>query len=112
MLTINKQTTNIITAITSLLVIISLTLLHGQVRSADLPQAFTAEQLAVYDGTDPQKPIYLGLDGLVYDVTPGAKYYKPGGSYHSLAGRDASKQLHLAGGAIIKSKYPVIGILK
>lgn len=109
---INKHTTNIITAITSLLVIISLTLLHGQVRSADLPQTFTAQQLAAYNGNDPQKPIYLALDGLVYDVTPGAKYYKPGGSYHALAGRDASDQLHIAGGAIIKSKYPVVGILK
>ena len=70
---------------------------------------FTTSQLAEFDGTNPQKPIYIGMDGLVYDVTEGKKYYQTNGAYHSLAGKDSSEELHKAGGEIIKRKYPVIG---
>jgi predicted heme/steroid binding protein len=73
---------------------------------------YTLEELSKYDGTDPAKPIYLGFEGRVYDVTSGSAYYIPSGSYHSLAKRDATDQLHIAGGAIIKAKYPVIGRLE
>lgn len=76
-----------------------------------LPQ-FSREELKDFDGSDPSKPIYLGLDGLVYDVTPGKEFYQVGGPYHSLAGKDSSRQLHLFGGSIIKRKYQVIGTLK
>ncbi len=79
--------------------------------SDKLPQ-FTREQLKVFDGTDPSKPIYLALDGLVYDVTPGKEFYQTGGAYHDLAGKDSSEPLHLVGGSIIKRKYRVIGTLK
>lgn len=72
---------------------------------------FTAAELAKYDGSDPDNPIYLALDGQVYDITAGKDYYKTGGVYNFLAGRDASVELHLAGGDIIRRKYPVIGIL-
>lgn len=78
---------------------------------ADLPK-FSLEQLKPFDGTDPKKPIYIALDGLVYDVTPGREFYQVGGSYHDLAGKDSSGLLHIFGGAIIKRKYRVIGILK
>ncbi|OCB87465.1 cytochrome b5 [Sanghuangporus baumii] len=40
------------------------------------------EGLSKYDGSDPSKPIYLAIDGLVYDVTEGRRMYGPGGSYH------------------------------
>lgn len=72
---------------------------------------YRSEELRKFDGTDPNKPIYLGYEGKVYDVTAGAAYYAPEGSYHYLAGRDATVELHIAGGGIIKSKYPVIGRL-
>ena len=72
---------------------------------------FSLEELAKFDGTDPQKPIYIGMNGLVYDVTEGRNYYEPNGSYHFLAGKDSSDQLNLIGGDIIKRKYPVIGKL-
>lgn len=72
---------------------------------------YSLEELAKYDGTDPQKPIYIGMNGLVYDVTAGRNYYEPNGSYHFLAGKDSSEQLNLIGGDIIKRKYPVIGKL-
>ncbi|MBE3046164.1 cytochrome b5 domain-containing protein [Candidatus Bathyarchaeota archaeon] len=51
----------------------------------------TPEELAGYDGTDPSKPIYLAINGTIYDVTPGARIYGPGGSYHWFAGCDASR---------------------
>lgn len=72
---------------------------------------FSLDELAHYDGTDPSKPIYIGLNGLVYDVSAGRNYYEPNGTYHFLAGKDSSEQLNLIGGDIIKRKYPVIGRL-
>ncbi len=75
-------------------------------------ESFTPDELVYYNGTNPERPIYLGLDGLVYDVTIGQEYYKLGGKYHALAGRDASLELHLVGAGIVRRKYPVIGYLK
>jgi predicted heme/steroid binding protein len=73
---------------------------------------FTAEELSQFNGTDPQKPIYIGLNGYVYDVTAGKEYYVVDGTYHYLAGRDSSEELNQIGGDIIKRKYPIVGILK
>jgi predicted heme/steroid binding protein len=72
---------------------------------------FTTKELGKYDGSNPSLPIYLALDGNVYDVTSGKKFYKTGGAYHSLAGRDSSAMLHLVGGDIIKKKYKIVGKL-
>lgn len=85
----------------------------AQTTAADksLP-TFTSDELQAFDGSDPEKPIYLALDGAVYDVTAGKEYYQKNGSYNYLAGKDSSKELHLVGGNIIKEKYPVIGYLK
>lgn len=80
------------------------------IATENLP-SFTVEELSQYDGTDVSKPIYIGMDGLVYDVTPGKKFYEVGGAYHYLAGRDSSEELHQAGGAIIKRKYNVVGTI-
>lgn len=76
--------------------------------SQELP-VFTKEQLAKYNGVKPDMPIYLALDGWVYDVTPGKEYYQVNGSYHDLAGKDSSRELHIAGGGIIQKKYKIIG---
>ncbi|EAU84286.1 hypothetical protein CC1G_01282 [Coprinopsis cinerea okayama7 len=51
---------------------------------------FSVEYLAKFNGEDPGKPIYLSIDGEVYDVTKGAAYQK-GGSYHILAGREGAR---------------------
>ena len=72
---------------------------------------FTESDLRTYDGTDPALPIYIGLDGYVYDVTLGKEYYAAGGRYHDLAGKDSSQALRFMGGDIIKEKYSKIGIL-
>ncbi|KAI7870269.1 cytochrome b5-like heme/steroid binding domain-containing protein [Spinellus fusiger] len=49
------------------------------------------EQLMRYDGTDSRLPIYIAIDGDVYDVSTGSGWYAPGGSYHHFAGRDAAR---------------------
>ncbi|KAF2756812.1 cytochrome b5, partial [Pseudovirgaria hyperparasitica] len=55
------------------------------------PISLTDAELAAYDGTDPNKPVYVALNGSIYDVTDGRGVYGPGGSYHTLAGRDATR---------------------
>ncbi|KAJ3197091.1 hypothetical protein HK101_006053 [Irineochytrium annulatum] len=56
----------------------------------------TTEELAQYDGSDPDKPIYLaikylGSTGKVYDVSAGPKYYGKGGGYSFFSGKDAAR---------------------
>jgi len=51
---------------------------------------FSEGFLAEFDGSVPGRPIYLAIDGDVYDVTTGSAY-QPGGSYHILAGVDAAR---------------------
>ncbi|KAF2816547.1 uncharacterized protein BDZ99DRAFT_458406 [Mytilinidion resinicola] len=55
------------------------------------PVRLTDKQLEAYDGTDPNKPVYIALNGTIYDVSAGRKTYGPGGSYHFFAGRDAAR---------------------
>jgi len=84
----------------------------GQANSSATAQSlpkFTPEELKKYNGTDPKLPIYLALDGNVYDVTKGKEFYIIGGPYHYLAGKDSSFELHIVGGDIIKRKYSIIG---
>ncbi|GMI67493.1 membrane-associated progesterone binding protein 4 [Hibiscus trionum] len=52
---------------------------------------FSAEELALYNGTDDSLPILLGILGSVFDVTKGKSHYGVGGGYHHFAGRDASR---------------------
>ncbi|EFQ94810.1 hypothetical protein CFE70_004352 [Pyrenophora teres f. teres 0-1] len=53
--------------------------------------SLTDAELALYDGSDPKKPIYLALNGTIYDVSISPSTYGPGGSYHFFAGRDAAR---------------------
>lgn len=55
------------------------------------PVLLTDDQLSAYDGSDPSKPIYLALNGTIYDVSAGRHFYGPGGGYHFFAGRDAAR---------------------
>ena len=61
-------------------------------RSATPARRFTAQELRAFDGTA-GTPIYVCIDGVVYDVSSEARLYGPGGSYCNLAGRDASSAL-------------------
>ncbi|KAL1665622.1 cytochrome b5-like heme/steroid binding domain-containing protein [Schizophyllum commune] len=51
---------------------------------------FTDRMLAQYDGSVPGRPVYLAIDGEVYDVSKGSAY-RPGGSYSFFAGKDAAR---------------------
>lgn len=51
---------------------------------------FSERLLSEFDGAVPGKPIYLAIDGDVYDVTKGLAY-QPGGSYSFFAGIDAAR---------------------
>lgn len=75
--------------------------------------SYSEEQLKRYDGEDSSAPVLLALDGFVYDVSSGREeFYDPGKPYHFLAGKDSTNELKIAGAAIIKRKYKVVGILK
>ncbi|RDL35446.1 putative membrane steroid-binding protein 2 [Venustampulla echinocandica] len=55
------------------------------------PKQYTEDALAAYDGTDPDLPILLALNGTVYDVSKGRRHYGPGGGYQYFSGADASR---------------------
>jgi len=52
---------------------------------------FSERMLATFSGDNEGKPIYLAIDGDVYDVSNNRATYGPGGSYHFMAGRDAAR---------------------
>lgn len=79
--------------------------------STDNLPIMTESDLAQFNGSDPSKPIYIGLNGYVYDVSDGRNFYDSNGPYHYLAGKDSSSELNLIGGDIIARKYKVIARL-
>ncbi|XP_014232223.1 membrane-associated progesterone receptor component 2 [Trichogramma pretiosum] len=58
-----------------------------------LRRDFTVEELRPYNGTGPDGRILVAVNGNVYDVTKGARFYGPGGPYGAFGGRDASRGL-------------------
>jgi membrane-associated progesterone receptor component len=64
---------------------------------APLPEAeerdYSLSELAAYDGSDPGKPLLIGIRGQVYDVTRGRDFYGPGGPYGMFAGKDCTRAL-------------------
>lgn len=58
-----------------------------------LRRDFAIEELTKYDGKGPDGRILVAVNGSVYDVTRGAKFYGPGGPYEAFGGRDASRAL-------------------
>ncbi|KAK7920323.1 heme binding protein [Apiospora marii] len=55
------------------------------------PLQLTLDELAQFDGRNPESPIYLAINGTIYDVTANRRTYGPGGSYNIFAGVDASR---------------------
>jgi len=58
----------------------------------DPPRNFTAKQLLKFNGTkdanDEEKPIYLSVQGRVFNVTKGKDFYGPGSPYENFAGHE------------------------
>ena len=59
----------------------------------DPPRNFTSKQLRYFDGkkdekTDEEKPVYLSLNGTVFDVSEGRNFYGPDGPYELFAGHE------------------------
>lgn len=54
---------------------------------------FTVKELKEYDGNQTDGRILMAVNGSVYDVTNGKKFYGPGGPYSAFGGRDASRGL-------------------
>lgn len=52
---------------------------------------FSERMLATFTGDVESRPVYLAIDGDVYDVSSNRRVYGPGGSYHFMAGRDAAR---------------------
>ena len=51
----------------------------------------TDAEIRAYDGSDPSTPLYLAINGTIYDVSAGRNFYGPGGHYGHFAGRDATR---------------------
>jgi len=58
-------------------------------------QDMTLQQLRKYDGTSPESEgrICVAVNGKIFDVTRGRRFYGPEGPYSGFAGRDASRGL-------------------
>lgn len=54
---------------------------------------FTLEDLKPYDGNGPEGRILVAVNGKVFDVTRGKRFYGHGGPYANFAGKDASRGL-------------------
>lgn len=51
----------------------------------------TLDELAVYNGADPKLPIYLAINGSVFDVTCAPEIYGPKGAYRFFSGKDSAR---------------------
>ncbi|GAA5910777.1 hypothetical protein JCM6882_002075 [Rhodosporidiobolus microsporus] len=56
------------------------------------PLVLSEQQLSFHDGRNPAYPLYIAIDGDVFDVSDGGmRSYGPGGAYHVFAGKDAAR---------------------
>lgn len=58
-----------------------------------LRKDFTVAELKAYDGNQPDGRVLVAVNGKVYDVTKGKRFYGPGGPYAAFGGKDASRGL-------------------
>ncbi|KAI5985401.1 hypothetical protein EDD15DRAFT_2476612 [Pisolithus albus] len=52
---------------------------------------FSESYPATFDGRDENKPLYIAIDGDVYDASSNRRTYGPGGPYRHMAGVDAAR---------------------
>uniref|UniRef100_U5EFV8 Putative membrane associated progesterone receptor n=1 Tax=Corethrella appendiculata TaxID=1370023 RepID=U5EFV8_9DIPT len=58
-----------------------------------LRRDFTIQELKEFDGKQSDGRVLVAVNGSVYDVTKGKRFYGPGGPYAAFGGRDASRGL-------------------
>jgi predicted heme/steroid binding protein len=68
---------------------------------------FTAQTLAYYDGQE-DRPAYVAVDGVVYDVTSSPRW-RDGAHNGFQAGRDLTRQFNNQHGDTRLSRFPVVG---
>eukprot|EP00160_Parvularia_atlantis_P020176 Unigene8241_Nuclearia_a/m.25297 Unigene8241_Nuclearia_a/g.25297 ORF Unigene8241_Nuclearia_a/g.25297 Unigene8241_Nuclearia_a/m.25297 type:complete len:130 (+) Unigene8241_Nuclearia_a:225-614(+) len=59
-------------------------------------EVFTPERLREHDGTAADRPVYVAIKGIVFDVSSNRESYGPGMSYNIFAGKDASRALGMS----------------
>ncbi|ELT93549.1 hypothetical protein CAPTEDRAFT_223862 [Capitella teleta] len=52
---------------------------------------FTDAEILRFDGSDPNLPLYMGIKGVVFDVSEGFDFYGKEKSYNALIGRDSTR---------------------
>ncbi|XP_026491324.2 membrane-associated progesterone receptor component 1-like [Vanessa tameamea] len=60
---------------------------------AKLRKDMTVAELKKYDGSDEEGRVLLAVNGIIFDVTKGKRFYGPGGPYAAFAGKDATRGL-------------------
>jgi len=55
----------------------------------------TEDELEMYNGSQPDKPIYIALSGKVYDVSTALDWYGPKATYSAFAGRACTRGISL-----------------
>ncbi|XP_013138647.1 PREDICTED: membrane-associated progesterone receptor component 1-like [Papilio polytes] len=58
-----------------------------------LRKDLTTAELKKYDGTGSDGRVLLAVNGVIFDVTRGKRFYGPGGPYSAFAGKDATRGL-------------------
>ncbi|XP_068627715.1 membrane-associated progesterone receptor component 1-like [Battus philenor] len=58
-----------------------------------LRKDMTVAELKAYDGTGTDGRVLLAVNGVIFDVTRGKRFYGPGGPYAAFAGKDATRGL-------------------
>jgi predicted heme/steroid binding protein len=69
------------------------------------PILFSEKELSVYNGTDTELPLYVAVNGTVFDVSDSGRVYGPGGSYAFFGGKEcafalATNCLNYKGGVV------------
>ncbi|CEP22792.1 unnamed protein product [Cyberlindnera jadinii] len=55
--------------------------------------SITEDELLQFNGSDASKPLYIAINGTVWDVSSNPRSFGAGGSYGSFAGKDVARAL-------------------